>query len=140
MGISTLQVMPPLALIILLSMFLPLSLPLPLTIPFLLTLTPTLMVSPTPQSYKGAQVFEALGLQDEVMERCFTGTSSRIKGADFAAIFEDLRSLHLLAYPPHSDQVPMLNNPGHFHFRNGGEAHLNTPFSMVVLQQGTDPD
>lgn len=89
----------------------------------------------TLQSYKGAQVFEALGLQDEVMERCFTGTSSRIKGADFAAIYEDLRQLHELAYPLHSDAVPLLNNPGHFHFRNGGEAHLNTPFGMVALQQ-----
>jgi glutamate synthase (NADPH/NADH) len=37
----------------------------------------------TLQSYKGAQVFEALGLDDEVMDTCFTGTASRIKGANF---------------------------------------------------------
>ena len=44
----------------------------------------------TLQSYKGAQVFEALGLHDELMERCFTDTSSRIKGIDFDAIFRDV--------------------------------------------------
>jgi len=89
----------------------------------------------TLQSYKGAQVFEALGLTDEVMETCFTGTSSRIKGANFEAIYRDMRTLHEMAYPPFSDLEPLLGNPGHFHFRNGGEAHLNTPFSMVALQQ-----
>ena len=76
----------------------------------------------TLQSYKGAQVFEALGLDDEVMERCFTGTSSRIKGADFAALFEDLSVLHRSAYPAHTDAIPLLRNPGNFHYRNDGKA------------------
>ena len=40
----------------------------------------------TLQSYKGAQVFEALGLDDEVMDTCFTGTASRIKGANFEVL------------------------------------------------------
>ena len=91
----------------------------------------------TLQSYKGAQVFEALGLDDEVMERCFTGTSSRIKGADFAALFQDTATLHQIAYPSHTDLLPMLQNPGQFHLRNGGEAHLNTPEGMVALQQAS---
>jgi hypothetical protein len=91
----------------------------------------------TLQSYKGAQVFEALGLDEEVMERCFTGTSSRIKGADFTAIYEDISTLHKEAYPFHTDSVPLLPNPGAFHFRNGGEAHLNTPEGMVALQQAS---
>ena len=91
----------------------------------------------TLQSYKGAQVFEALGLDDEVMERCFTGTSSRIKGADFAALFEDLCVLHRSAYPAHTDATPLLRNPGNFHYRNDGEQHLNTPFGMVQLQQAS---
>ena len=71
------------------------------------------------------------------MERCFTGTASRIKGADFAAIFEDLLALHRSAYPAHTDAVPLLRNPGNFHYRNGGEAHLNTPQGMVQLQQAS---
>ena len=91
----------------------------------------------TLQSYKGAQVFEALGLDDDVMLRCFTGTASRIKGADFAAVYEDIAALHAEAYPYHTDIVPMVRNPGQFHYRNGGEAHLNTPEGMVALQQAS---
>eukprot|EP01038_Epipyxis_sp_PR26KG_P009535 gene9535-12843_t len=91
----------------------------------------------TLQSYKGAQVFEALGLGDEIMERCFTGTASRIKGADFTSIFNDLVELHAIAYPSYSDIMPMLNNAGQFHLRNNGEAHLNTPEGMTALQNAT---
>ena len=40
----------------------------------------------TLQSYKGAQVFEAIGLADEVVDRCFTGTTTRIQGTDFEAL------------------------------------------------------
>ena len=88
----------------------------------------------TLQSYKGAQVFEVIGLDDEVMERCFAGTSSRIKGADFTAIYHDMLELHSLAYYTAND---VLRNPGNFHYRNQGEAHLNTPEGMVSLQQST---
>lgn len=91
----------------------------------------------TLQSYKGAQVFEAIGLDDEIMERCFVGTSSRIKGADFAAIYHDMMRLHAEAYPQFTDVMPGLRNPGNFHYRNNGEAHLNTPEGMVALQQST---
>lgn len=91
----------------------------------------------TLQSYKGAQVFEAVGLDEDVMERCFTGTASRIKGAGFEAIYHDLYALHEIAYPRHTDQAPILNNPGQFNYRNGGEAHLNTPEGMVALQQAS---
>ena len=66
----------------------------------------------TLQSYKGAQVFEAVGLDDEIMERCFTGTSSRIKGSDFSAIYEDMANLHREAYPSHTDATPLMRNPG----------------------------
>lgn len=88
----------------------------------------------TLQSYKGAQVFEALGLDDEIMDRCFTGTSSRVKGVDFNAIYNDMRTLHAEAYFTNSKETVKLDNPGQFHLRNGGEAHLNTPEGMVALQ------
>ena len=91
----------------------------------------------TLQSYKGAQVFEALGLDEDVMDRCFTGTSSRIKGAGFAALYDDLTTLHAEAYPAHTDVAPQVRNPGQFHYRNASEAHLNTPQGMVALQQAT---
>jgi glutamate synthase (NADPH/NADH) len=74
----------------------------------------------TLQSYKGAQVFEALGLDDEVMERCFTGTTSRLKGIKFHSILDDMRSLHSVAFPSYeveeattvSTTGPSLTNPG----------------------------
>ncbi len=88
----------------------------------------------TLQSYKGAQVFEAVGLEDDVMEASFSGTASRIKGAGFEALYTDLVALHQRAYPENTENVPEMYNPGHFHYRNGGEAHLNTPQGMVALQ------
>jgi len=91
----------------------------------------------TLQSYKGAQVFEALGLDDEVMERCFTGTSSRIQGANFGTLYKDMEARHATAFPSYTDEDPLLGNAGQFHFRNGGEAHLNTPQGMVALQQAS---
>ena len=91
----------------------------------------------TLQSYKGAQVFEALGLDNDVMERCFTGTSSRIQGATFATIFQDILTRHQQAFPHYTDQNPLLLNPGQFHLRNGGEDHLNTPEGMTSLQQAS---
>eukprot|EP00638_Chattonella_subsalsa_P008868 CAMPEP_0117759806 /NCGR_PEP_ID=MMETSP0947-20121206/16227_1 /TAXON_ID=44440 /ORGANISM="Chattonella subsalsa, Strain CCMP2191" /LENGTH=1564 /DNA_ID=CAMNT_0005580323 /DNA_START=121 /DNA_END=4815 /DNA_ORIENTATION=+ len=87
----------------------------------------------TLQSYKGAQVFEAVGLNDEVIGRCFTGTVSRIQGAGFEALYTDLERLHDAAYPMSASE-PLVQNPGQFHYRHGGEAHLNTPHTMVNLQ------
>ena len=48
------------------------------------------------------QVFEAVGLSDEVVDRCFTGTTSRIQGADFGALYADIVKFHESAYPPTS--------------------------------------
>jgi len=88
----------------------------------------------TLQSYKGAQVFEAVGLNDEVINKCFTGTVSRIQGAGFEALYTDLARLHEAAYPS-SAAEPLVPNHGQFHYRHGGEQHLNTPQVMVNLQQ-----
>ena len=89
----------------------------------------------TLQSYKGAQVFEAVGLADEVVDRCFTGTTTRIQGTDFEALYRDLERFHESAFPPHSPEDSILvRSDGQFHYRDGGEAHLNTPANMVNLQ------
>ena len=89
----------------------------------------------TLQSYKGAQVFEAVGLADEVVDRCFTGTTTRIQGADFEAIYRDLERFHESAFPAvASDLDDLIRSDGQFHYRDGGEAHLNTPANMVQLQ------
>ena len=89
----------------------------------------------TLQSYKGAQVFEAVGLADEVVDRCFTGTTTRIQGTDFEAIYRDLERFHEAAFPLNTNENSVLvRSDGQFHYRDGGEAHLNTPASMVNLQ------
>jgi len=90
----------------------------------------------TLQSYKGAQVFEAVGLAEEVVDRCFTGTTTRIQGTDFEALYRDLERFHMDAFPRHSqveDQI-LVRSDGQFHWRDGGEAHLNTPGGMANLQ------
>ncbi|MCA9160396.1 MAG: glutamate synthase subunit alpha, partial [Planctomycetales bacterium] len=53
----------------------------------------------TLQSYKGAQIFEALGLRDEVVDVCFNGTASRIQGVSFDVLAEELLRRHALGYP-----------------------------------------
>jgi len=89
----------------------------------------------TLQSYKGAQVFEAVGLADEIVYRCFTGTTTRIQGTDFEALYRDLERLHQLGYPDSSNVGTILvQNDGQLHYRDGGEAHLNTPGGMANLQ------
>ena len=96
----------------------------------------------TLQSYKGAQVFEAVGLSEEIVDRAFTGTPTRIQGTDFEALYTDLSRFHDSAYKTvapdgtkgGSGGAPLLENYGQFHFRDGKEQHLNTPESMVNLQ------
>lgn len=89
----------------------------------------------TLQSYKGAQVFEAVGLADEIVDRCFTGTTTRIQGTDFEALFRDIERNHQAGYPnTTSDTTPLVQNHGELHYRDGGEAHLNSPTGIVNLQ------
>jgi glutamate synthase (NADPH/NADH) large chain len=91
----------------------------------------------TLQSYKGAQIFEALGLSDEVIDKCFAGTSSRIKGIGFDIIAEELIRRHEQGFPSReeSDRLPVLPNPGIVHWRFGGEKHNWNPFTIAEIQQ-----
>ena len=89
----------------------------------------------TLQSYKGAQVFEAVGLADEVVDRCFTGTTTRIQGTDFEALYRDIERFHESAFPANTTDLDgLVRSDGQFHYRDGGEAHLNTPDGMVNMQ------
>ncbi|KAJ9539597.1 hypothetical protein OSB04_026103 [Centaurea solstitialis] len=93
-------------------------------------------------SYKGAQIFEAVGLSTQVMERCFAGTPSRVEGATFEALAHDALQLHELAFPargfpPKSAEAVALPNPGDYHWRKGGEVHLNDPLAIAKLQEAT---
>ncbi|MCH2129374.1 MAG: glutamate synthase large subunit [Pirellulaceae bacterium] len=89
----------------------------------------------TLHSYKGAQIFEAVGLRDEVMDRCFAGTASRLQGVDFDVLAEELLRRHAVGYPHTSNNEPLgLPNPGEFHWRAEGERHMWDPTSIADIQ------
>lgn len=89
----------------------------------------------TLQSYKGAQIFEALGVDDGVVERCFTGTASRIKGITFELIAQDAFAFHEKGFPSREiSSIPGLAESGEYHWRDGGEPHINDPVSIANIQ------
>ncbi|KAK3387673.1 putative glutamate synthase [Podospora didyma] len=86
-------------------------------------------------SYKGAQIFEALGVDDTVVDRCFKGTATRIKGITFDVIAEDAFRFHERGFPSRATvSVPGLPESGEYHWRDGGEAHINDPTSIANIQ------
>lgn len=91
----------------------------------------------TLQSYKGAQIFEALGLHDQVIEQCFKGTPSRIGGADFEILRQEAILRHVHAYPDRAAGVTDLNVGGIYQWKKDGEAHLWNPQSITALQDAT---
>ena len=89
----------------------------------------------TLQSYKGAQIFEAVGLHQEVVDHCFVGTASRIQGVGFDVLAKEALRRHDLAYPPRGEvSLPALPNPGEFHWRAEGERHMWDPTAIAELQ------
>jgi glutamate synthase (NADPH/NADH) large chain len=91
----------------------------------------------TLQSYQGAQIFEALGICDEVVERCFKGTISRIQGLDFDGIAKEALTRHELAFPEKSLPNRQLEVGGVFQWKRRGEEHLFNPTSIHWLQLST---
>lgn len=87
-------------------------------------------------SYKGAQIFEALGLDNSVIDMCFAGTASRIKGVTFEYIAQDAFSLHERGYPSRKTVSRSVNLPesGEYHYRDGGFKHINDPTAIASLQ------
>ena len=89
----------------------------------------------TLQSYKGAQIFEALGLDIPVIAKCFTGTASRVKGVGFETLALDALNFHEQAWPTRDSNMPVvLPEIGDFHWRDNGEAHVNEPAAIASLQ------
>ncbi|MEL5847892.1 MAG: glutamate synthase large subunit [Candidatus Igneacidithiobacillus chanchocoensis] len=84
-------------------------------------------------SYRSSQLFEALGLSEGVVERCFRGTVTRIQGADFAHIEADLRHLLADAWRPHR----RVNAGGQLKYIHGGEYHAYNPDVVSSLQAAT---
>lgn len=88
----------------------------------------------TLQSYRGAQIFEALGLSQEVIDEYFTGTTSRIAGADLNIIAEETILKHKQAYPAGDLDIPYLPSGGLYQWKKDGEFHLWNPESIAALQ------
>jgi glutamate synthase (NADPH/NADH) large chain len=89
----------------------------------------------TLQSYKGAQIFEAVGLNSSVVDLCFAGTASRIQGIGFNVIAQELVDRHELGYPGEDEpRLPILPNDGQFHWRAKGERHMWNPETIANLQ------
>ncbi|KAG8897871.1 glutamate synthase [NADH] [Tulasnella sp. 403] len=86
-------------------------------------------------SYKGAQIFEALGLHNDVVSRCFTGTASRVQGATFELLAMDAFEMHERGWPSRETIIPPgMPESGEYHWRDGGDAHVNDPTGIANLQ------
>jgi glutamate synthase (NADPH/NADH) large chain len=92
----------------------------------------------TLQSYKGAQIFEAVGLAEDVVERCFRATPSRVEGVGFEVLAQESIRRHQLAYEKRNPLIAReLPNPGDFQWRKGGERHMWNPETISSLQEAT---
>ncbi len=88
----------------------------------------------TLQSYRGAQIFEVLGLSEEVIRYSFSGTPSRIGGAGFAVIAQETILRHKEAYNKMVAQEPYLATGGLYQWKRDGEFHLWNPDTIALLQ------
>ena len=89
----------------------------------------------TVQSYCGAQIFEAIGLNRALVDRYFTGTPSRIEGIGIREIGEETLRRHALAYEP--APIRQLDFGGEVHYRVQGEYHNWNPETIYKLQHAT---
>jgi glutamate synthase domain-containing protein 2/glutamate synthase domain-containing protein 1/glutamate synthase domain-containing protein 3 len=96
----------------------------------------------TLQSYRGAQIFEAVGLATPLVERYFTGTPSRVEGVDLDGVERECRALHEQAYPREGDTPAAfdLEPGGQYQWRRYGEYHALNPESIAKLQQAVRKD
>jgi glutamate synthase domain-containing protein 2/glutamate synthase domain-containing protein 1/glutamate synthase domain-containing protein 3 len=88
----------------------------------------------TLQSYRGAQVFEAIGLDRRVVDKYFTGTVSRIEGIGLDVIAQEAILRHRHAYRPMAESEADLTAGGNYQYRVGGEYHLVNPETIAKLQ------
>ncbi|AXA36272.1 MAG: glutamate synthase large subunit [Candidatus Hydrogenedentota bacterium] len=89
----------------------------------------------TIQSYQGAQIFEAIGLNKEVIDRYFTHTASRIGGVGLDVIAREALMRHRNAFPEDRvSRLPLLDWGGQYQWRRGGEPHLFSPDAVFKLQ------
>jgi len=93
----------------------------------------------TAASYTGAQIFEAIGLGDELVDEYFTGTVSRLGGIGLEEVAEEVRRRHATAYPlrPTERAHRGLDGGGEYQWRREGDYHLFNPRTVFKLQHAT---
>ena len=95
----------------------------------------------TLHSYRGAQIFECVGLDESLIDAYFPGTASRISGAGIAVVAEEVRQRHRRAFP--GAEIPagsQLVSGGKYQWRRDGEAHQYNPMTIARLQQAVQRD
>ncbi|HLI38297.1 MAG TPA: glutamate synthase-related protein, partial [Streptosporangiaceae bacterium] len=93
----------------------------------------------TVASYSGAQIFEAIGLGEEVIAACFAGTTSRLGGVGFDVLAAETARRAARAFPPRGAGAPhrRLETGGEYQWRREGEPHLFSPETVFKLQHAT---
>ena len=93
----------------------------------------------TVASYRGAQVFEAIGLSQELIDSYFTGTISQLGGIGLEVLAEEVAARHATAYPLDGVRLPhrKLDVGGEYQWRREGEPHLFDPDTVFRLQHST---
>jgi glutamate synthase domain-containing protein 2/glutamate synthase domain-containing protein 1/glutamate synthase domain-containing protein 3 len=88
----------------------------------------------TLQSYRGAQIFEAVGLDRDLVESCFSGTASRVSGVGYDVLAREAAMRHARAFPGDEYQYPELDAGGLYQWRLRGERHSFNPQTVSKLQ------
>ncbi|MGH0032509.1 MAG: glutamate synthase large subunit [Myxococcota bacterium] len=85
-------------------------------------------------SYRGAQIFEAIGLDRDLVDRCFRGTASRVSGVGYEVIAREAAMRHRRAFPGSDFHYPELDPGGLYQWRARGERHTFNPDTVANLQ------
>ncbi len=88
----------------------------------------------TLQSYHGAQIFEAVGINTDTIDKYFAGTVSRVEGIDLDIIAKEVAMRHASAFNPLRNPYPNLLEGGWHQWRRGSESHLFNPDTIAKLQ------
>ena len=91
----------------------------------------------TLQSYRGAQIFEAVGLHKAFVDRYFTWTASRVGGIGIDMVAAETQRRHQRAFPTRGDEDGELDGGGEYQWRRDGEYHLFNPETVYKLQHAT---
>ncbi len=94
----------------------------------------------TQHSYRSAQIFEALGLGESLVERCFEGTASRIGGIEVEDVGRETLIRHAVAYPKEHARPRELDPGGYYHWRKRGEFHQYNPETVSRIQHAVKSD